>query len=389
MREKLRVAVVMVQSHWARQVAERLAALQDVRLVPTTPDGVLTAEAAPHVIVVDDAPDVADVFERVARLRQMAAQAQVVVVSADARPEHVVALMKAGVHEYVAAPIEADKLEQAIERLHDALARSAPAHRGSVVSFVSSKGGVGSTVLSVNTAVTLGLRRSGEVALVDNALASGDASVLLDVVAKTTMADVARNFHRLDSAFLKAAILRHPLGIDYLAAPTQPEEAGVVRGEHIRRVLEIAVSLYRHVIVDCGSFSVGRWLTEAFAVSEKSFGVTDLSVPAVRNAARLVQMIQKGGVSGRRIEVVVNRHIKGGIPPIAEIERTLGRRVFWLFPNDFKDVVTSINRGIPLAKSHPSSALGKSVKQFADRLAEPAKADPEYRGLRGFLGRAV
>uniref|UniRef100_UPI00272E5D38 AAA family ATPase n=1 Tax=Geoalkalibacter sp. TaxID=3041440 RepID=UPI00272E5D38 len=167
----------------------------------------------------------------------------------------------------------------------------------------------------------------------------------------------------------------------------EPEDSGSVHGTQVKKVLHLAKSLYDHVVVDCTSMLIDECSLEAFQASDRIFILTDLSVPAVRNAARLNQLMQKLRIAPDKVEILVNRFTKGGTP-LQDVESILKKTVFWLFPNDFEDVIGSINAGIPLVKSKPGSPFAKNILEFIDKLQNPA-GQPHYRGAKGFLGKAI
>ena len=142
------------------------------------------------------------------------------------------------------------------------------------------------------------------------------------------------------------------------------------------------------MIIDCPSMAVNDCTVQAFMASEKVFIVIDLSVPAVRNAARLFQLIRKLGLSPQKVEFLVNRFIKSAPLSLEAAEKTLGKRAFWIFPNDFENIFSSINRGVPLATFNANAPLSKNLAEFTQKLLNPAAAK-DYRGMRGTFGKAV
>jgi pilus assembly protein CpaE len=215
----------------------------------------------------------------------------------------------------------------------------------------------------------------------------GAVLVLVAVLMTVFIGITGKNFHRLDYSFLKTSMLRHSTGLHYLAAPREPEDSGTVHGIQVKKVLQLAKSLYDHVIVDCTSMLIDECSLEAFQASDRIFILTDLSVPAVRNAARLNQLMQKLNIAPSKVEIAVNRFTKSGTP-LADMENILKKDVYWLFPNDFEEVINSINTGVPLVKGKPGSSFAKNIIEFIDKLQDPAK-HAGYRGAKGFLGKAI
>jgi pilus assembly protein CpaE len=296
--------------------------------------------------------------------------------------------MKAGVSEYLVTPINDKIFKNAIEEVRARLATSGQISRGSVYSFISSKGGLGSTVLSVNSACAMAKDKQSRVALFDMSFQSGDATVLLDLYPQTTMSDVVRNYHRLDSSFLLAAMTKHATGLEFMAAPNNPEDYDTINGTHVSHVLDLAKKIYDQVIVDCTSMSINECNIEIFNASETIFLVTDMSVPAIRNCSRLIKLMGKIGIDAKHIEIVVNRVIKGGALSLADVEKNLDKKAYWLFPNDFKGVVSSINKGEPLLIGNSGLPLAKNIAQFVEKVKSP-ESSHAFRGIRGTFGKAI
>lgn len=387
---KITIAIDMADSHGVREIQGIVRSLPNTETVVwSSVPGVLPNSFTPDIIIVDDRGEGStSSCERFSRLRRAFPQTALFVVSTVTRPEYIVEVMKCGASQFLVNPVNGTILLESVAEVRANLLRSRRNANGMVLSFISSKGGLGSTVIAVNAAVAMANRPEMAVALCDMSLQSGDASVLLDLNAPTTVIDLCRNFHRLDLSFLRSAMSRHTSGLEFLPAPNAPEESEDITAEHVARILDLSRQSYDTVAVDCTSMRVDDRAIEVFKSSDKVFVVTDLSVTSVRNASRLCQLIERVGITPKRLEVVVNRYSKGAALTIEEMEKTLKRRVFWLFPNDFDDIVSSINRGSPVVTGRPHVMFSKNICEFAEKLVNPA-ADENYRGLRGTFGKAI
>jgi pilus assembly protein CpaE len=392
MAKQITVAVEINDSRLAKSLMDVVKAMPDVQAVQSYGSmlvkGEMSVKSTPNIIIIDDPIEGEDISQKLAGLRRAFPQASIFVVSPDRSPAKIIEVMKLGVAEYLVTPLSDKILEDAVEEVRVKLANAGQIARGSVYSFISSKGGLGSTVVAVNTAIALAMKKGQAVALCDMSFQSGDASVLLDIVPQTTIFDICQNFHRLDVSFLRGSMVKHASGVDFLAAPLNPEDSEEIRAEHVAMILDLAKKLYDHVIVDCASMFVDDCAVEALKVSEKIFVITDLSVPAVRNTSRLCKLIEKMGVNPSRLHIAVNRYIKGGTLSVEEVEKTLGRRIFWLFPNDFNDIVSSINRGVPIVKNQSNAPFSRNLMEFTEKLLH-VQPDAAYRGIRGAFGKAI
>lgn len=392
MPNKLIIAVELADNHLATEVLKTLEAIPNVEAVQWFDSlgekGAVAVKDCPEIIIIDDRADSQQLNNHLALLRESFPDAAYFVIASDQSPKHIIEVMKAGVAEYIVTPIDTKVLHNAVEDIRAKLANAGKIARGSVYSFISSKGGLGASILAVNTAYALAQRKETNVALLDLSLQSGDASVMLDILPETTISDLVKNFHRMDASFLSAAMTKAFKQLDFLAAPTSPNECQGINGEHISAIIELGKKLYDHLVIDCTSMQINECSLEAFDASEKIFVVIDLSVPAIRNAARLCELLEKHLVPSEKIEVIANRFIKGGTLSLSEVEKTLEKRVSWLFPNDFKSAISAINKGIPLLKFSPGCPLSKNLSSFAETLTKQ-QTNEKFRGIRGTFGRAI
>ncbi len=350
--------------------------------------GTLTVKTVPDIIIIDNSPMLGDLLNRVRTIKTNFPQTALLVVSGDLDPQLIIDVMKAGAAEYLVEPVSERSFTNAVEEVRVKLANFDKQSKGQVYSFISSKGGVGSTVIATNSAVSLALAKNKSVALIDLALQAGDASVLLDIVPKTSLVDISQNFHRLDIAYMRGVMINHNTGVNFLSAPQNPEDSEDVRGEHVRGILELARKLYDCTLIDTPSMHISECSVEAFRQSDKIFIVTDMSVPSVRNTARLCKLIRKLGIRSDRIEIILNRYIKDSALSLSEIEKNLDKPVYWVVPNDFIDIVSSINRGIPLVKMTPSAPFSKNIVEFV-RKFQNLQEDRGFSGLRNLFGKSI
>lgn len=392
MSESLNICFEISDLDLSREISDQLKSLASINLIHNITAegdfGLNAFKAAPEIILLEDRCDASDILPRLAALRRNFPLAALFVISKDSRPEHIVEVMKAGAAEFFVTPVDAVALQKAIEKTRDQRRRAEGRHLGTGYCFISSKGGLGATTLAVNTAALMAQHNHDSVVLCDLCFQASDDSALLDIIHDKTIIELCRNFHRLDPHFLKGVLARHATGLDFLSAPHKPEEGEEIRPEHIEKICSLLRETHRRLIIDCPSMTVNDCTVHAFMASEKIFVVIDLSVPAVRNAARLTELFRKLGVPAKKVEFVVNRYIKSSPLSLESAEKTLGKKVFWLFPNDFEDVFSSINRGVPLATFNPRAILSKNLTEFAQKLRTSNAAD-DYRGMRGTFGKAL
>jgi len=387
----IQIAIEIPDQETVKELSRILAEIPEIKTTvwfdSMGEKGGLAVKVIPDILLIDDRPEGARFFERLRILRSNFPQAAIFVVSGEKNPEHIVQVMKAGAKEYLVLPVREKTLDRAVEEVRHALAEAGKTSLASVYSFISSKGGLGATVLAVNVAVALAVRKKAtNVALCDTSFQSGDSSVLLDILPPTSILDLCKNFHRLDDALLQGVMVKHASGIELLAAPSHLEDMEEISQEKYEKILDLLRKRYSQIVIDCTSMHVDSITVHSFNISEKIFVAIDLSIPAIRNASRLAAVMRQFGVANENIYFVVNRFSKSNLPSVSEAEKTLGKRIYWLFPNDFEEIVSSINEGEPMVISRPHSAFSENIHAFIEKIQGTA-GDMEYRGASGAFGR--
>ena len=288
--------------------------------------------------------------------------------------------MRMGINEWIPEPLVDEELVAAIRRVARPSV-SVPA--GKTFALVGAKGGVGGTTVAVNLATSMTLVSKEPTLLIDLHPAYGDAAVFLGVDPRFSVADALENIDRLDATYLKSLIASTPAGIDLLASGHRlPSISFEVT--RIRRLLELASSIYPFVVLDCAR-------TEP-AVLEALDGVTQVVVvanqelPALRSATRIVSHLrQRCGPD--RVKVAITRFDPKADIQRTDIERVLGGVISYQFPNDYQTSVGAIARGEPLIVAN-HSRLANSIGDFARQLGgfQAPKKDAAKSGLFSLLG---
>ena len=392
MAKELVIAIQITNTSLAKSVIGLIKNLKGVNILNWDKDGaeqgLSAVKGMPDIIMIDDNLESGNLFNRIRSIKDHFSRTTLFVISENKDHHHIISAMKAGASEFLVQPIAEEVLYNAINEVRAKLANAGQLAEGRIFSFVSAKGGVGSTVLAVNTSAALAMDKKLSVALIDMSFQSGDASVLLDIVAQNTIMEICNNMHRLDVSLLRGVMSTHSTGVNFLPAPLNPEDSEDIKNDHVASTLNLAKKLFDYVVLDCGSMYVNDCSVEAFKHSDKVFVVTDMSVPSIRNTVRLCKLIRKLGISLERIEIIINRYIKGGPLSLAEIEKNFDKPVYWLVPNDFSEIVSSINRGVPLVKLSSGAPFSKNMIDFIKKLLGAPQAQ-DFRGIRGTFGKAL
>jgi pilus assembly protein CpaE len=280
------------------------------------------------------------------------------------QPATIVASMRAGASEYLEDSAGSDALLEALTRFSSTRTRSrGTAGKARIFTFLSAKGGAGTTTAAVNTAVAL-QQSHGDVVLVDFA-PIGHAALHLNLRPQFGVLDALQNLHRLDVSLLDGLMATTKEGLHLLAGPQQPYQSVPTPGE-LARLFDLLVNHYRYVIVDASSRldPTTRLLSD---LSNAVFVVAQTDVVSLWSAGRIHAFLEEG--TGRnRLRVVLNRYKK--IPGFTDedVERATNCKVLWKVPNAFQMVSPAIDHGTPVVQQE-SSEISRSLRALAAVLA--------------------
>jgi pilus assembly protein CpaE len=237
-----------------------------------------------------------------------------------------------------------------------------------VVSVIGARGGVGTSTVATNLAISVRQARQREsVALVDLDIHGGDLGLFLDLRGAQGLKHLSEDVSRLDETIIRSTMLSHASGLHLLASGYEGLEEAEPRPGSAMRVIGLLRSMHRHVVVDCGHV-LEPAVKEALDSSDQVVVVTTLSLPAVRRTKRLLEALRAARFPGNKVAVVVNRYGNDQKDLLAETESMLGVQAAGLIPNDYGTANEAVNHGKPLTIMAPRTAIGQWFLQGADRL---------------------
>jgi len=342
----------------------------------------------PDVCLIDFDPDREKASRTAERIHESLPDASIFAASAKAQPDLIIAAMRSGCSEYLIKPLDRDQLLEALARVGGKKRERREQAPAQVICFLGAKGGTGVTTLAIHLSTLLAQRCHRHTLLVDLHPDLGDASVFLSLTKhQYHFYDLAENTHRLDAELLQGFLSHHASGLDLLAAPEAIDTTRHVPPESIGQTLEFLRQHYEFVIVDCPPGLSDQNLT-AISQSDHLYLVATPEIPALRNTARYLEYLTRIDYPAERIRVVINRHSKSGPITDAQVEKAIHKSVYRKIPNQYGEVIKSINMGRPLLLESRSEFL-RTLSEWAESLAgkPTATGKKEGKGVFGFFGR--
>lgn len=300
---------------------------------------------------------------------------EVFLVSDTADAKILMQAMRAGVKEFFTQPLNPVEIKEALERFKERQSQDRPFQEiksGSIISVFGSKGGVGTTTVSVNLAVSLSQGEPKKsVALLDMNTLFGEIPLFLEMAPKFHWGEITKNIDRLDNAFLKNVLTQHKSGVQVLPSPAYLNGHVRPTPDIMNRLLALMKQMFDYIIIDAGQ-STDDTSIKVLEVSDMLMLITILSLPCLANTNKLLRSLtDMGYVPKEKINVVLNRYIKKGEISLNDAEAGIGKELFWVVPNDYDTSMSSINSGKPLLNVAPGAAITKSFIEMAKSLNDP------------------
>ncbi len=256
--------------------------------------------------------------------------------------------------------IEAE-LKTALSKLR--LEAPLPVRHGRVITVLGTAGGSGASTVAVNVAALLA-RKYGECGLVDLNLEGGDLATLLGVEPVHTVADFCRNASRMDPTMFQQCLVPHASGVRLLAPPGEYEDIAHVTPRGVRKALSMARTLFQFVVIDL-HHAAHPAHAQALFQSDIILLVLRLDFTSLRQTGRILQHLDRLGISRDSVQLVANRCYQRRELPAAELEKALGMKIGHFIPDDSSSMNLASNKGIPIVLESPRSKPSRCLVKLA------------------------
>jgi len=390
------VLIVDDQDETRKNIARLLQFENDINVVGTARTGKdaikQTISLDPDVVLMDiNMPDM-DGIEATERIQEQAPISQIVILSVQGDTNYMRRAMLAGARDFITKPPKSDELVNVIRRAGEKakairqesqfIGRGtgslidprgttiALSGLGKIVAVYSPKGGVGTTTVATNLAVTL---HSSEtpVIIVDANLQFGDVVVFLNERGRTSVVDLTPIADQLDPELVREVVIHHePSGIDILSAPPHPEDAERISGGQFVKVLQFLARLYSYVIVDTDS-GLSDVTLDTLDASDLLVLISSQDIPAIINTRMMLTLLVNLGINKQKILLVMSRFDKQLAITPEKVGHNLGHKVAAVLPEDREVVGPAVNRGIPFMMGEgKTKEIGKSILELVGKIRE-------------------
>ncbi|MDP2210718.1 MAG: AAA family ATPase [Candidatus Aquicultor sp.] len=268
------------------------------------------------------------------------------------------------------------RLKESLDIKDETVTEEAGDQPGKVITFFSTKGGVGKSVISTNCAVALAKSTGKEVVVLDLDLQFGDVGIMYQMSPNHTIFDAVQAISRLDEDMLKGFLMVHTSGVKALLAPVRPHESDSITAAHVKEIIDLLRKLFDYVVIDTPPSFTDVVLT-ALDESDQIYLIATMDMPSIKNIKLAIQTLKQLGYPESVIKFVLNRADSKVWLEVDEVEKSLGLKADAKIPSD-RIVPRSVNKGIPIVLEQPKSSIAKSLFALAERIK-----DAEIKTNRG------
>jgi pilus assembly protein CpaE len=286
-------------------------------------------------------------------------------------------LMAVGFADYLALPLGEGVIGRAVERALEQRERGgAPMHgaaagadtRPRTLSVIGARGGVGATTTAITIAAMLGTRLKEEVLLIDFDLHYGSLMLSLDLEAIDALREALDQPDRIDALFIQQVAQKKGEYLYAIGAEEAPSGGFQAKPHAANDFLRQVHRKFRWVVADVprGDPVIQRQVIEA---STDILLIADLSLPGIRDAMRVQQVVHDVAPNARFLLATSGvLDARRSAVKIADVERTLKRKIDCQIPSDLPSALAAVNFGKPLAEAAPNSAVVKALRPLVASL---------------------
>lgn len=238
---------------------------------------------------------------------------------------------------------------------------------GEAIVITSGKGGVGKTTTSANIGTSLALQGK-RVCLVDTDIGLRNLDVVMGLENRIIydLVDVVQGRCKIHQALVKDKRFEDRL---YLLPAAQTTDKSAVEPEQMRDLVNVLKQDYDYVIIDCPA-GIEQGYKNAIAGADKAIVVTTPEISAVRDADRIIGLLEKEeGVEAPRLvinRIRANMMHNGDMLDVDEITTHLSIELIGIVADD-EEVIKASNHGEPIALN-PDSKAAIAYRNIARRI---------------------
>jgi pilus assembly protein CpaE len=300
------------------------------------------------------------------RARPATVDIPILILTARSQPADREVALQSGATDFLAKPVSPKDLAAKVDEL---LTGSQDERAGHVITLASLRGGVGVSTMAVNLAGALRAQHVPNVTLVDFSPNSGHAALHLRVQPKRNWTQMIGQT-KLTPEGIRSLLIRHPSGLNLLAAPISPTYNDTLTEKQTATVARILGDRADFVVVDAPPV-LSQMCVGILKAADLVILVMTADVASVQSVSSAMRTLVDMGVSGRKVHLLLNHPTDAPGLPKAAVERALKRPISFAVPYDAAQF-RALAHGSPLVLGDIQSPLVDAVQRIATTIMKAA-----------------
>jgi pilus assembly protein CpaE len=341
---------------------------RDCLSFPELPDRL--AQGPTDLVLVELGPNPAvaqDVIRHVATQTSI----PVLAVGPTADPQVIIQTVRSGAREYLDRGRLREDLPAVLVKLQPSAAE--PYHHGRTFAVTAATAGSGVTTVASSLAFALAVQHANQVVLGELGTDVPELALHLDLEPRHTVADLARDWQRMDATMVRHALVAHEAGVLVLAQAPETLTPPALEPMAMRNMVLLLRTMFDFSVLDLGH-SVQPAALEAMRLAEVVVLVVRLDVPSLRLSRNLVRhLVEQHNIPVERIRPVANRYGQRRQVAWRQAEQALGLPIPTWIPDDPATLNDALNQGHPLVQSARRAGITRRFNELAKQLNGQAR----------------
>ncbi|MFT4089743.1 MAG: AAA family ATPase [Asticcacaulis sp.] len=320
-------------------------------------------EPTPALIIVETNARSAEILAQLSRLADVCdATTKVVVIGQHNDIPLYRELMRAGVSDYLVAPVQPLQLIKVIGGL---FTDPESPYAGRTIAFIGARGGAGSSALAHNFAYNLSEAMQANTVIADYDLPFGTAGLDFNQDPLQGIAEALNEPERLDSTLLDRMLTKCTERLSLFSAPASLDQdylADEVAYEEVTRKVR---SVAPFIVLDLPHIWT-PWLKKALISADDVVIVATPDLASLRNAKNLIDLLKTFRPNDNPPRLVLNQMDMPGRPeiPLKDFTAALGLSPTCAIPFDPKVFGQASNNAQMIAELAPASKAHEALNQL-------------------------
>jgi pilus assembly protein CpaE len=242
------------------------------------------------------------------------------------------------------------------------------ADRKTLITVFSPKGGVGTTTITVNLAISLHKLLKEDILIVDGKHLFGHVALYCNLRTSNSINDLIAHAGSLDARLVKQVVIKHNSGVYVLPSPTSIIEGQGIQPKELFKVLQSLKQVFPFIIVDGGN-NLNENSVTYMDTSDKVLLVLQSDLASIRDTRQFLDLAAAVlSYPKEKIQLIVNSSGRKENIKNEEIENILKSKIFGEVPSDADLALSCINEGIPLIMKKPRHPITRAIDEISSKI---------------------